>query len=133
MGAWSADSFENDTANDWAYGLEEVDDLRLVRETIQEFLSTGEEDVEGVCAEEVIAAAEVIARLKGHFGMRDAFTEKVDKWVEAHPQDPSGDLTAMALQALDRILQPPSRLLELWEDSAEWKKSVLDLRKRVTG
>ncbi len=30
MGAWAVDSFGNDTACDWAYGLEEVSDLSLV-------------------------------------------------------------------------------------------------------
>jgi hypothetical protein len=37
MGAWSRDRFGNDTACDWAYGLEEVSDLSLVRSTMHKF------------------------------------------------------------------------------------------------
>ena len=31
MGAWGHRSFDNDTANDWAYDLKEVSDLSLGR------------------------------------------------------------------------------------------------------
>ncbi len=30
MGVWSHEPFGNDTANDWAYGLEETTDLSYV-------------------------------------------------------------------------------------------------------
>ena len=43
MGAWSADNFGNDDAADWAYGLEETNDLSLVEATIAAALSTDEE------------------------------------------------------------------------------------------
>jgi hypothetical protein len=135
MGAWSKDSFGNDTAGDWAYGLEEVSDLSLVRETIQKVLDSGGEDLEASDAEEAIAAVEVIARLRGNFGQCDAYTETVDNWVKEHPQKPPSDLVALASRALDRILKPPSELLELWQESdefEEWKSSVLDLKQRTT-
>ena len=136
MGAWSKDSFGNDTACDWSYGLEKTSDLNLVRKTIQKVLDSGKDYIDGSDAEEAIAAVEVIARLKGNFGERDAYTEPVDNWVKAHPQQPPVDLVTLASQALDRILQPPSELLELWEESDEfegWKDSVLDLKRRASG
>ncbi len=37
MGAWGANTFENDTACDWTYELADVDDLSLVLETLQAF------------------------------------------------------------------------------------------------
>ena len=40
MGAWSKDSFGNDSACDWAYGLEKITDLSLVRETIQKVVDS---------------------------------------------------------------------------------------------
>ena len=136
MGAWSTDSFGNDTACDWAYGLEETSDLSLVRETIERVIECGDEDcLEAPDADEAIAAVEVIARLKGNFGERDAHSETVDNWVAAHPQKPPQDLVKLAGKALDRILRPPSELLELWEESDEfdpWKKSVLDLKDRAS-
>ena len=135
MGAWSADSFGNDTACDWAYSLEETSDLSLVREAIERVIECEEECLDAPDAEEAIAAVEVIARLKGNFGQRDAYSETVDNWVEAHPQKPPQDLVKLAGRALDRILRQPSELLELWEESAEfddWKKSVLDLKDRAS-
>jgi Domain of unknown function (DUF4259) len=134
MGAWSKDSFRNDTACNWAYGLEDATDLSLVRETIKKVVESGDDYLEAPDAEEAIAAVEVIARLKGNFGQRDSYTETTDNWVKAHPQQPPPDLVASGTQALDRILRPPSELLELWQESGEledWKSSVLDLRARA--
>ena len=34
MGTWGVDAFENDNAADWAFQLEEAEDLTLVRETL---------------------------------------------------------------------------------------------------
>lgn len=136
MGAWSTDSFGNDDACDWAYDLEEVSDLSLVRETIQRVADAGEECIEAPDAAEAIAAIEIIARLKGNFGTRDSHTEPADNWVKAHPQPTPQDLINLATQALDRILRPPSELLDLWQESEDfdgWKSSVLDLKNRASG
>jgi hypothetical protein len=136
MGAWSKDSFGNDTACDWVYGLEKAKDLGLVRETIQKVVNAGKEYLEAPDAEEAIAAIEVIARLRGNFGERNSYTETTDNWVKAHPQQPPQDLVVLASKALDRILQPPSELLDLWQESDEfegWKSSVLDLKRRAGG
>jgi hypothetical protein len=84
---------------------------------------------------EALAAAEVIARLKGHWGVRDASTEAVDEWVEAHPGTPPAGLVTLAVAAIDRVLTEPSELLELWSDSADldkWKAALTDLRARVS-
>ena len=136
MGAWSKDSFGNDTACDWAYSLVEATELGPVRKAIQKVLDSDKEYLEAPDAEEAIAAVEVVARLKGNFGARNAYTEATDNWVKAHPQYPPPDLVALGSQALDRILQPPSELLELWQESTEfeaWKSSVLDLKRRASG
>ena len=47
---------------------------------------------------------------------------------------PSTELVQKAHKAIDTILEPPSELLELWEEIEmvdEWKLSVLDLKARV--
>lgn len=134
MGAWSADNFGNDDAADWAYGLEESDDLSLVEATIAAALSTDEEYLESPSACEAIAAAEVIARLQGNWGERTSYTETVDAWVERVRLRPSPDLVERARQALDRILGPDSELRELWEEaeeSDEWARNVTELRGRL--
>ena len=41
MGAWGTGTFDNDTACDWAYGLDEVNDLSLVKRTLESVLDAG--------------------------------------------------------------------------------------------
>lgn len=134
MGSWSSDPFGNDTAGDWAYGLEEVDDLSLIEETIQRLLDVGGDYLEAPDADEAIAAIDTIARLKGRFYVKDAHTESVDAWVAAHPLTPPPSLIAKAQKALDRILTEPSEALELWSESEDfetWKKHIEDLKNRI--
>lgn len=133
MGAWDVDTFDNDSAGDWAYDLEGSADLSHVREALEAVLEVGAEYVdsdEACCA---LAACEVIARLKGNWGKRDSHTEAVDKWVGSNPQSPPTDLIQMALKTIDRIRTDPSELLELWEesDASQWHTAVDSLRKRV--
>lgn len=136
MGTWDIDPFGNDTACDWAYMLEETGDLSLLESTIENVLAAGDEYLEAYEAEEALAAVEVIARLLGHWGTRNAYTEPVDLWVERYRLKPSPDLLRRAEAAIDRILTTPSELLELWEDSDDgeaWKQSVHELKTRVHG
>ena len=133
MGAWDVDTFDNDMAADWADGLESATDLSYVREALDEVLEIGDEYLESDGACIALAACEVLARLKGNWGKRDAYTEMVDKWVESHSQTPPVDLIQAALSVIDRVRTQPSELLELWEegDATEWHAAVDDLRKRV--
>jgi hypothetical protein len=136
MGTWGADSYQNDTACDWSHGLEDVDDLSFVSATIGTVATRDEEYLDSDESCEAIAACEVIARLKGNWGQRDAYTETVDNWVQAHPIQPPDDLVQQALQAIDRILTPPSELMELWGEGGvieEWRAKMADLRARVSG
>lgn len=136
MGAWGHQAFDNDMANDWAYGLEETDDLSLVESAFAE-LEQGADD-EGLDSDlacNALAACEVLARLRGKPGY-DAYTEKVDDWVKAHPIVPPPALIATANAAIDRVLADDSELRELWDESDEgdvWRKSVEELRSRLTG
>lgn len=134
MGAWAPDPFGNDSAGDWAYGLEEVSDLSLIEETIERILECGTDYLEAPDAEEAVAAIDVIARLKGKFYTKDAHTESVDAWVAAHSLTPPASLVQKALKALDRIATEPSEILELWQDSEDfetWKRHLADLKTRI--
>ncbi|MDX1521513.1 MAG: DUF4259 domain-containing protein [Anaerolineae bacterium] len=133
MGAWGVDTFDNDTACDWAYELEDVHDLSLVRETLDRVLAVGEAYLDADDGCEGLAACEVIARLKGNYGIRNAYTEAVDEWVKQHASLPTDDLVDPALAVIERVLTAPSELLELWEegDAAEWRRAVEALRNRV--
>jgi Domain of unknown function (DUF4259) len=134
MGAWGVRAFENDTACDWAYELEDSDDLSLVRETLTRILAVGNEYLDSSDACEGLASCEVVARLKGNWGVRDAHTESVDIWVQNNSIQPSSDLINQALAVIDRVLTAPSELMELWDETAEkeeWHESVANLRSRV--
>ena len=132
MGAWDASSFGNDTANDWAYGLEGCDDLSYIDAALQKVLDAGSDYVEAREAEQAIAAAEVLAWLRGRPTPVNAYTEKVAGWVAAHPVQPPPAITQKALAAIERILGESSELPELWEGNPEWVASMADLRTRLT-
>ena len=134
MGAWGYGAFENDDAGDWAFGLEDTDDLSLVEEAIDSVLEA-EVYLDAPAASEALAACEVIARLQGRYGTRDSSTEDVDAWVEAHPLRVPPELVEKALQAIDRITGPDSELRELWDDAGAeaWLASVEEIKERVRG
>jgi hypothetical protein len=134
MGAWGTGVFENDTACDWSYGLEDVDDLSLVEGALDQVLSTGSDYLDSDVAVEALAACEVIARLRGRSGERNAYTKTVDAWVAAHSVEPPAALIQRALAAIDRVLAEPSELLELWSESDShdaWRAGLTNLRERI--
>lgn len=134
MGCWGADTFENDTACDWAWRLEEVDDLSLVEEAFQTIEDCPEDFIDEPFGCEALAACEVLARLKGQFGARDSYTESVDDWVRKHPQTPSRELISRADKVIDMVLGEQSELRMLWSESGEeneWVAAVEALRKRL--
>ena len=133
MGAWGVLAFDNDQANDWAYDLEDRDDLSLVEEAFEAV-----ENIDGYLdsdeARNALAACEVLARINGKPGYKNAYTKKVDEWVAARSLELSPELLARANGAIDRILSDDSELKELWAESdtyARWVESVEDLRQRM--
>jgi hypothetical protein len=135
MGAWSHESFGNDDACDWIADLREGTDLGPIDVVLDEVLAVGGDYLEAPLASQAIAAAEVVARLQGHAGVRDAYSEALDEWVAGIKLLPSPQLASKARRALERILAAPSELLELWEESGEpgeWRAAVEDLESRIT-
>jgi len=135
VGAWGVLAFDNDDANDWAYGLDGVSDLSMVESTFAEVESAGAGYLEQGAACNALAACEVVARLRGRPGYTNAYTEKVDRWVAAHRIEPPGELVARGEAVIVRILGPESELRELWEEAGdeEWRAAVEDLRNRMSG
>jgi len=134
MGAWGTGIFDNDTACDWAYSLEESSDLSVVESAMDKVLAIGPEYLEASDAEEALAAIEVIARLQGNFDEKNSYTETVDAWVGANKLMVSAELAKKALVVIDRILSEPSEILEIWnegEDFNAWKGNLVALKTRV--
>ncbi|MBD1917532.1 MULTISPECIES: DUF4259 domain-containing protein [Cyanophyceae] len=133
MGTWSVDAFGNDDAADWAFELAKSDDLSLVEAAINGAL-TGSDYLDAADAAIALAAIEVIARLNGNWGDRNAYTEPVDAWIAQVNVQPEPELLARARAAIDRILSEDSEMLELWQDSGDyeaWLGSVENLRSRL--
>lgn len=135
MGTWGTGIFDNDSACDWAQDLAESSDLSVIEAALDGVLEAGSEYLEVDEATEALAAAEAIARLQGNWGVQDAYTERVDAWVKKTKLVPTPGLAQKAVRAIERVLLPPSELLELWEEAGdhfdEWRATVDDLRSRI--
>lgn len=136
MGAWELGIFDNDTASDWAFGLDEVRDTSVIEGALAKVLEVGAEYLEAPAAEEGLAAAEAIARMRGNWGARDTHTELMDRWIEAVNIRPRDELVDDAVAVVARVLAEPSELLELWIESDDfdaWKVALANLRPRLGG
>lgn len=134
MGAWGAGIFDNDTACDFAAEVVASRDLSMLEGTFDRILTAGSGDVEAPDAEEALAAADIIARLKGRLRAQTAYTAEIDQWVDRLKLSPSDGLVDKARRAVDRILTEPSELLDLWRESdhfESWKRSIEDLSRRL--
>jgi hypothetical protein len=134
MGTWAADPFGNDTACDWKYDVEKTTGLQLIESTLQRVLAAGDGYLDSSDADQAIAAADTIARLRGHFYVRNAYTESLDEWVEKQRVQIPQQLVDSAIAVIDRILTEPSELLDLWQEtgaSEEWEGQMEDLKERL--
>ena len=135
MGAWSHESFGNDTAADWSYGLAECKDMAYIEAALDAVLSESDY-LDSDIGSEAVAAIEVIAKMLGKGTQADAYTESADIWVAAIKETPSADLRAKAARAIDRITGDGSELAELWRDSDDtdrWSATLAGLREVMTG
>ncbi len=135
MGAWAEDAFGNDTACDWAGDFSDDPSLEKVEVAIDSVLDA-EEYLDSDQASECLVACEIVARLKGNWGEKSAYSEEVDKWVESANITPSADLVKKSQNAIRRILGENSELQELWDEDGEnekWHNEMNNLLKRVTG
>ncbi len=131
MGAWSHEPFGNDTANDWAYRLEDVQDLSLIEAAFDAVNNNEGEYLDASVAEEAVAAAETLAHLLGRGAQMDSCTEKVQRWAKSVSARPNPALKNKARQALQRVLADGSELRELWEETEEypeWQESITTLQ-----
>ncbi|MFD8209002.1 DUF4259 domain-containing protein [Streptomyces sp. NPDC059695] len=133
MGTWDIGPFDNDTAADFSYRVDETPEEKradVLLAAFREVTGTGEEYLDADFAVEAIASAALVAaQCPGGEPVTTSYGPK--KPLPALP----ADLRPAAVEALDRILVEPSELLELWEESdgEEWKAGVRKLRTVLTG
>jgi hypothetical protein len=134
MGAWGSGVFENDTACDFASAIADGGGMAALAEALDRVASSGDNYLEAPEAEEGLAAAEIVARLKGSPGQQTAYTASIDAWIEGFQTEIPDALIGMAKRSIARILAEPSELLELWaasDDFDSWKRSVEEVLKRL--
>ncbi|MEU2544647.1 DUF4259 domain-containing protein [Streptomyces roseolus] len=128
MGTWDIGPFDNDTAADFSYTVDEAEAGKkadVLRAAFREVTGTGDDHLDAdLSVEAVAAAALVAAQCPGGEPVTTSYG----------PKEPLGvlpvELRAEAVAALDRVLAEPSELLELWEESGgeEWKAGIRKLR-----
>ncbi|MFF9341796.1 DUF4259 domain-containing protein [Streptomyces sp. NPDC014773] len=133
MGTWDIGPFDNDTAADFSYTVDEAGAGKkadVLRAAFREVTGTGDDYLDAdLSVEAVAAAALVAAQCPGGEPVTTSYG----------PKEPLGELPvelrAEAVAALDRVLAEPSELLELWEESGgeEWKAGVRKLRAVLAG
>lgn len=133
MGTWDIGPFDNDTAADFSYRVDEAPDgerADVLLAAFREVTDTGDEYLDADLAMEAVAAAALLAaQCPGGEPVTTSYGPK--KPLGVLP----GELRPQAVAALDRILAADSELLELWEESGadEWKAGVLRLREVLAG
>lgn len=134
MGAWGTGIFENDTACDFAATIAEGNGLVGLEQALDRVLESETNYLEAPDAEEGLAAADIVARLKGSPGAQTSYTALIDAWVERSKSTPSEHVIEKARRSIIRILAEHSELLELWQDSTEfeiWKHNVEEVARRL--
>ncbi len=135
MGAWESEPCANDTAWDWVSRLAETNDLSYIESTLDKVifreLFTRSKVLDAPRAEEAIAAAAVLAMLRGKSGDSFGLTADATAWVDAHRLTPGAELLEKARTALDAVVSRDSELADLWKEGGEaksWKSAIKGLR-----
>jgi hypothetical protein len=132
MGAWGADSFENDDAADWLADFCEGPDTELTSVALSTVAEMAAADyLEAPDCSVAIAAAEVVAALKG--APNASLNDEAKTCLGNLESKADPGLVSLALKSLERI-KTKSELKELWDESenpAEWYEAVGNLEARL--
>ena len=127
MGAWGSGHFENDDALDF---LGEITGVEGLAAAFTALPPAGEGAVDATDASRAMAAAEVVAAMKGC--PSDDCPKQLTGRLGALGR-PTRDLLDLARSAVSRVLFD-SELLDLWAESDEseaWNQAVTDLIDRL--
>ena len=132
MGVWGTGAFENDAACEWSADLADASDLTFITDTLSSAQEVDDDELDVDMGCTAAAACEVLARLQGRSGRKDAMGDLVDQWVRSHPVRPTPAIVQLATNVLDRVAEG-SELALLWRGDSTWLTQVKDLRRRVSG
>lgn len=127
MGFWDSSPFGNDDAADFAAALDKTTAqgrVEMVGAVLDRVATTGTpEDLDAGDAPRAVAApALVAAQSPAGEPVRSNYGPSTPM-----PQFP-GYLSQLAIDALDRLVTPPSWLTDGWRDDAAWLRTISDLR-----
>jgi len=121
MGTWDVGPFDNDTAADWCGDLDDAAPEQravLIRDALSRVAAHGDEYLDSDDAVEAIAAAAIVAsQLPGGTAINTPYAP--DFLLEGGTVEVSDDVPAIAVRALDRIVEKDSEWRELWEEAEE--------------
>ena len=132
MGAWGTGSFQNDSASDWFYSVEEAVEPGLVIASAldQALAEAGYLELDPAAA--AIAAAELLASCAGR--VADDLPDHIRRWVTEHSHQPYAAEIEQAVRAVERV-RDESELRELWNDEHgpenSWLGALEDLVARL--
>ena len=129
MGGWGTGSFDNDDAQDFLRQLKScgLDDLKQILTRAAD----EREYIEAPEASVAIAAAEVVAALKG--APSEAAPHEIQEWVDKVQGSSTSHLNELARRAVEK-LRVNSELKDLWleaEGLNEWSAVLRDLEQRL--
>src|SRR5437762_4290319 len=81
MGAWGSGIFENDTACDFAADVAESTGPALLEKALDRVIAVGGDYLEAPDAVEALAAADIVAHLRGNPGVQTSYTARIDVWI----------------------------------------------------
>jgi hypothetical protein len=127
VGAWGSGPFENDSARDWLWDLQEATDAQPVHRALAAPWQEGIHELLAPEAEEqAIAAAAVVGA--AHSGIDAHLPAEAREWLANHSTVLTGELLRkQALSTLER-LRASSEVGELWRESntgADWLAALL--------
>ncbi len=128
-------AFDNAMAGTWFETLQVREPLSWAGTAIRDALSIPPpKKLPAMNAQYAVASAELVALLKGRRGRTTHYPPELTEWLKSHAQQPGSVLVANAVLALERVVTPPSGLLEVWTDrgqASEWLVAIDDLKARI--
>ncbi|GLB50322.1 DUF4259 domain-containing protein [Neptunitalea lumnitzerae] len=140
MGAWGFKNFENDSAADFIYEIQD-NGKSAVRDALLKIVNAKDTYIDASECEEALVSIELIAAAKGQ--PSDDLPEALQTWLVKNDVlsvrkslfSKKIAMTSLAERAL-HIITSTSELKELWEESEsldEWNAVQEDLHKRLLG
>lgn len=130
-GAWGEGSFENDTANDWSYELEIMQDTQFLLATLSNIPDN--EYLDSDLCFMAIAAAETIAAIKDR--KTDDLPENIKQWIQLNKIVYKPSWKPFAIRAITLCKDSSrSELSQLWDEgsSKAWIRNLMLIERRLS-